>query len=123
MIATPGTWLAALGRITARTFVIPIDEDQLFPVRDCAPEHQLIKDSELRVVEDTLGHLALFGIAPAYMPQIDRHLGDLLATEVCAARRQRRRWVTLPPTRFLWPLSTTGLPELRRERPSRSRPM
>ncbi len=33
------------------------------------------------MVQDTLGHLALLGIAPAYMPQIDRHLGDLLATE------------------------------------------
>lgn len=78
---TGGDLAAALGRITARTFVIPIDEDQLFPVRDCAPEQQLIKDSELRVVEDTLGHLGLFGLAPTYMPQIDRHLGDLLATE------------------------------------------
>ena len=78
---TGGDLAAALGRITARTFVIPIDEDQLFPVRDCEPEQQLIKDSELRVVEDMLGHLALFGVAPTYMPQIDRHLGDLLATE------------------------------------------
>ena len=78
---TGGDLAAALGRITARTFVIPIDEDQLFPVRDCAPEQQLIKDSELRVVEDTLGHPALFGIAPTSMPQIDRHLGGLLATE------------------------------------------
>ena len=24
--------------------------------------------------------LALFGVAPTYMPQIDRHLGELLAT-------------------------------------------
>ena len=36
----------------------------------------------LRVVEDVLGHLGLFGIAPTYMPQIDHHLADLLATEV-----------------------------------------
>ena len=78
---TGGDLAAALGRITARTFVMPIDEDLLFPVRDCAPEQQLIKDSELRVVEDPLGHLALFGVAPTYMPQIDRHLSDLLATE------------------------------------------
>jgi homoserine O-acetyltransferase len=78
---TAGDLAAALGRITARTFVMPIDEDLLFPVRDCAPEQQLIKDSELRAVEDPLGHLALFGVAPTYMPQIDRHLTDLLATE------------------------------------------
>ena len=79
---TGGDLAAALGRITARTFVIPIDEDLLFPVRDCAPEQQLIKNSELRVVEDVIGHLALFGVAPTYMPQIDRHLSDLLAAGV-----------------------------------------
>lgn len=78
---TGGDLAAALERITAKTFVMPIDEDQLFPVRDCRAEQELIKNSELRVVEDVLGHLALFGIAPTYMPQIDRHLGDLLATD------------------------------------------
>lgn len=79
---TGGDLAAALGRITAKTFVMPIDEDQLFPVRDCAPEQELIKNSELRVVEDVLGHLGLFGVAPTYMEQIDRHLGELLAIEV-----------------------------------------
>jgi homoserine O-acetyltransferase/O-succinyltransferase len=79
---TGGDLAAALGRITAKTFVMPIDEDLLFPVRDCQPEQQLIKNSELRVINDVLGHLALFGVSPTYMPQIDRHLGDLLATEV-----------------------------------------
>ena len=79
---TGGDLAAALGRITAKTFVMPIDEDLLFPVRDCRPEQEMIADSELRVVNDLLGHLALFGVAPSYMPQIDRHLGDLLGTEV-----------------------------------------
>ncbi len=79
---TGGDLAAALARITARTFVLPIDEDLLFPVRDCQPEQQLIKNSELRVVEDVLGHLGLFGVNPAYLPQIDRHLGDLLNAEV-----------------------------------------
>jgi homoserine O-acetyltransferase len=78
---TGGDLAAALGRIMAKTFVIPIDEDLLFPVRDCQPEQQLIKNSELRVVNDVLGHLALFGVAPTYMPQIDQHLGELLDTE------------------------------------------
>ncbi|MGH3563135.1 MAG: alpha/beta fold hydrolase [Mycobacterium sp.] len=79
---TGGDLAAALGRITAKTFVMPIDEDQLFPVRDCAPEQEMITNSELRVVEDIGGHLALFGTNPAYMPQIDRYLGELLATGV-----------------------------------------
>jgi homoserine O-acetyltransferase/O-succinyltransferase len=77
-----GDLAAALGRITAKVFVMPIDEDLLFPVRDCLPEHALIKGSELRVIEDIQGHLALFGVAPTYMPQIDQHLSELLATQV-----------------------------------------
>lgn len=75
---TGGDLPAALGRITAKTFVLPIDEDQLFPVRDCRPEQQHIRDSELRIIEDIGGHLGLFGTAPTYMPQINRHLQELL---------------------------------------------
>jgi homoserine O-acetyltransferase len=77
-----GDLAAALGRITAKVFVMPVDEDLLFPVRDCLPEQALIKGSELRVIEDIQGHLALFGVAPTYMPQIDQHLSELLATQV-----------------------------------------
>ena len=79
---TGGDLAAALGRITAKTFVIPIDEDMFFPPRDCRAEQELIADSELRVVEDPAGHLALFGTAPTYMPQIDQYLGELLVTDV-----------------------------------------
>lgn len=79
---TGGDLAAALGRISARTFVMPIDEDMFFPVRDCRAEQDLIKGSELRVVDDVLGHLGLFGVAPTYLPQIDEHLGDLLGTDV-----------------------------------------
>ena len=60
---------------------MPIDEDMFFPPRDCGAEQELIPGTELRMVEDVLGHLGLFGVAPTYMPQIDQHLGELLATE------------------------------------------
>lgn len=73
---TNGDLAAALGRITAKTFVMPISEDMFFP-----PEQALIPESELRVVDDVHGHLGLFALDPGYMPQIDRHLGELLATE------------------------------------------
>lgn len=73
---------AALGRITAKTFVMPIDEDMFFPVRDCRAEQEMVKGSELRIVNDLLGHLGLFGVAPTYIQQIDQHLGELLATRV-----------------------------------------
>ncbi len=79
---TGGDLAAALGRITALTYVMPIDEDMFFPVRDCAAEQQLIPGSELRVVEDVHGHLGLFAVDPGYMPQIDRHLRDLLGAAV-----------------------------------------
>jgi homoserine O-acetyltransferase len=75
---TGGVLGAALGRIEAKTFVMPIDEDMFFPVRDCAAEQQLVPDSELRVIDSVAGHLGLFGVEPTYMEQIDRHLGDLL---------------------------------------------
>ncbi len=79
---TGGDLAAALGRITAKTFVMPIDEDMFFPPRDCRAEQELIAGGELRVIDDMLGHLGLFGVAPTFVPQIDRHLGDLLATPV-----------------------------------------
>ena len=37
--------------------------------------------SELRAIDDVLGRLGLFGIAATYMPQIDHHLGELLARQ------------------------------------------
>jgi homoserine O-acetyltransferase/O-succinyltransferase len=79
---TGGDLDAALGRITAKTFVIPIDEDMFFPIRDCKAEQEHVKGSELRVVNDVLGHLGLFAVSPTYMPQIDQHVGELLATKV-----------------------------------------
>jgi homoserine O-acetyltransferase len=61
---------------------MPTDEGMFFPPRDCRPEQEMVKGSELRVIEDTLGHLALFGVAPTYLPPIDEHLGELLSREV-----------------------------------------
>ncbi|NMI00906.1 alpha/beta fold hydrolase [Pseudonocardia acidicola] len=79
---TGGDLAAALGRVTAKTFVMPIDEDMFFPVRDCRAEQELIAGSELRVIDDVLGHLGLFSVNPEYMPQVDRHLSELLGTKV-----------------------------------------
>lgn len=79
---TDGDLAAALGRITAKTYVMPISEDMFFPVRDCAAEQALIPNSELRIIDDVLGHLGLFAVAPTYMPQVDKHLNELLAIRV-----------------------------------------
>ncbi|HIW92501.1 MAG TPA: alpha/beta fold hydrolase [Candidatus Corynebacterium avicola] len=77
-----GDLAAALGRVTATTFVMPISEDMFFPVRDCAAEQELITGSELRVIDDIAGHLGLFNISASYMEQVDRNLSELFAREV-----------------------------------------
>jgi homoserine O-acetyltransferase len=79
---TGGDLREALGRITAKTFVMPIDEDMFFPVRDCAADQSLIPNSELRVIASLSGHLGLFGLEPEYIKQVDKHLEELLATPV-----------------------------------------
>ena len=77
-----GDLAAALGRITAKTFVMPIDEDMFFPPRDCEAEQRLIPGSELRLLKGIGGHLSLFGVDPNFVTQIDAALGDLLAIRV-----------------------------------------
>lgn len=77
---TGGDLAAALGRIEAKTFVMPISHDMFFPPADCCAEQQLIPCSEFRPIESIDGHLALFGTDPEFLAQIDLHLKALLAT-------------------------------------------
>ena len=77
-VARGGDLAAALGRIRARTFVVPFSHDGLFPVADCEAEQRLIPGSELRVVESPWGHYA-WGMAEAETGQIDGFLHELLA--------------------------------------------
>ncbi len=79
---TGGDLKAALGRITAKTFVIPFEGDMFFPVKDHVDEQQLIPDSELRVIESLWGHFAMFCMTKEDTEAIDRALGDLLAIKV-----------------------------------------
>lgn len=79
---TGGDLAAALGRITAKTFVLPIDEDMFFPPRDCEREQQLTPNSELRVLHTVAGHFGLFGFEQSYLDEVDAHLRELLDTEV-----------------------------------------
>lgn len=78
---TNGDLAAALGRIKAKVFVMPIATDHLFPVADCAAEQKLTPNSELRVINSIAGHLGLFGVdGKAYYNQIDNNLKELLNT-------------------------------------------
>jgi len=79
---TGGDLEAALARVTAKMFVMPIDTDMFFPPRDCEDHQKMVSNSELRVVESPWGHLALFGMDPKYTEQVDHHLNELLAIEV-----------------------------------------
>ena len=79
---TSGDLRAALGRIKARTFVMPMTSDMFFPPADCQAEWRLIPDAEFRPIQTIDGHLALFGADPDAIGQIDGHLRDLLAASI-----------------------------------------
>jgi homoserine O-acetyltransferase len=79
---TAGDLRAALKRVTAKTFVMPIDEDMFFPPRDCAYEQTMITGAQLRVLHSVTGHSALGGSEASFLAQVDAHLLELLAIEV-----------------------------------------
>lgn len=76
---TGGDLRAALSRIKAKTFVMPISSDMFFPPADCQAEWRLIPNAEFRVIETIDGHLSLLGTDAESVAQIDRHLKELLA--------------------------------------------
>ncbi|QIK65351.1 alpha/beta fold hydrolase [Nocardioides sp. HDW12B] len=77
-----GDLAAALGRVSAKTFVMPIDSDMFFPPRDCEAEQQLTPGAELRVLPSIAGHFGLFGFEQTYLDAVDAHLRELLEAEV-----------------------------------------
>jgi homoserine O-acetyltransferase len=79
---TDGDLAAALGRVTAKTFVMPIDSDMFFPPRDCEAEQQLTPGAELRVLHSIAGHFGLFGFEQTYLAEVDAHLRELLESDV-----------------------------------------
>jgi len=79
---TDGDLEAALGRIEAKTFVMPFEEDMFFPVSDCAHEESMIPDSELRPIPSLWGHFAMFGIFEEDKQAIDDNIRELLETPV-----------------------------------------
>jgi len=75
---TAGDLAAALGRIKAKTFVMPISHDMFFPPADAQVESELIPNSEFHPLNTIDGHLGLFGTDPAMLEQLDSHLNVLL---------------------------------------------
>lgn len=76
--STGGNLAQALGRIRAKTFVMPISHDMFFPPADCQVEQRLIPNSEFRPLTSIDGHLALFGTDQQFLAQLDANLMALL---------------------------------------------
>jgi homoserine O-acetyltransferase len=74
-----GDLAQALGRIKAKTFVMPVSHDMFFAPADCQAEQRLIPGSEFRPLNSIDGHLALFGADPGFLAQLDANLAALLA--------------------------------------------
>lgn len=73
-----GDLKAALGKITARTVVLPITQDLYFPPSVCKAEAQLIAHARYKSIDSPFGHLGLFGADANWVRQVDVELGDLL---------------------------------------------
>ncbi len=73
-----GDIASALGRIKAKTCVMPISHDLFFPSQECEEDCKLISGAKLCVVQSKEGHMGLNGFEPGYMKQVDGFLADLL---------------------------------------------
>jgi homoserine O-acetyltransferase/O-succinyltransferase len=76
---TGGDLAAALARITAKTYIMPISTDMFFPPEDCRADQPLIPGSELRVIESISGHASLFAFEQKFSDQLDSNLTELLS--------------------------------------------
>jgi homoserine O-acetyltransferase/O-succinyltransferase len=72
-----GDFEAALGAITARTIVVPVDNDRYFPPADSNYEAEHIPGAKCRVISSIWGHMAPMN--PRDIPAIDAVLHELLA--------------------------------------------
>ena len=68
----------ALGRIKAKTLVVPFSQDMFFPPADCEAEQTLIPNSKFRIVESLWAHFAMFCMTTSDREQIDACIRDLL---------------------------------------------
>ena len=79
---TGGDLKAALGRIKAKTYVVPFSRDMFFPPADCEAEQKLIPNSKFRVIDSLWAHFAMFCFTKSDRDQLDSAIGDLLSEQV-----------------------------------------
>jgi homoserine O-acetyltransferase len=69
----------ALGRITARTFVVPAEKDLYFPPEDSHWEASRMQNAEVRVIPGIWGHMSIVGAFPEPAAFIGDCVRELLA--------------------------------------------
>jgi homoserine O-acetyltransferase len=77
---TGGNLAAALQRISAKTYIMPISHDMFFPPNECEADQKLIPGAALKIIESKEGHFALNGFEPKFMEQVDAYLSELLSS-------------------------------------------
>jgi len=67
-----------LGNLNSKVYVMPFQEDMMFPLDDFQMEQSLIPYSELRPIPTLLGHFGMLGLFPEDFKFINDTLKDLL---------------------------------------------
>ena len=75
-----GDLVQALGRITAKMYVIAFERDMFVPPVDAENEQKYIKNSELKVVPSLMGHFAMLGLLEEDFSAIDSLFEQLLTS-------------------------------------------
>jgi homoserine O-acetyltransferase/O-succinyltransferase len=75
---TGGDMAAALGRITAKFFVVAFTDDLFAPEEDLRADVAGIADATFRVIDSPMGHFAMFGLLPTDIAAVDEALAEVL---------------------------------------------
>lgn len=74
-----GDLAAALGKITAKTFVVLFTGDQIFTPKDCEADAALIPHAQLRHINSVWGHMTMMSPMEEDKKAIDQILAEVLA--------------------------------------------
>lgn len=74
-----GNLAAALGKITAKTFVVSFTGDRIFTRKDCEADAALIPNAQMRCIDSVWGHNTMLSPMDEDKKAIDQVLGEVLA--------------------------------------------
>lgn len=74
-----GDMAKALGRITAKAFVVAMTGDPMFPPEECKFDAERIPNAQFREINTAFGHLATFALSEQDTRAIDEVLREVLA--------------------------------------------